>query len=123
MLMSTLIGTCFFFALANASLHANVKRRQIELRNSYDFVIAGGGTSGLTVADRLSEALPNSTPALTTRLLNDGLHSAQRRSLSLSMVNSNMQEVSSTHQTPFSEVPALHRDQGYLTSGRYPIQM
>jgi hypothetical protein len=37
-----------------------VKRQASQLRESYDFVIAGGGTCGLTVADRLTEAFPDS---------------------------------------------------------------
>ncbi|KAL2264559.1 hypothetical protein VTJ83DRAFT_7069 [Remersonia thermophila] len=37
----------------------HVKRQVAELRESYDFVIAGGGTAGLTVADRLSAAFPS----------------------------------------------------------------
>ncbi|KAK4129027.1 GMC oxidoreductase [Parathielavia appendiculata] len=37
----------------------NVKRQASELLDSYDFIIAGGGTSGLTVADRLTEAFPD----------------------------------------------------------------
>lgn len=35
--------------------HARVVGRDTALNSSYDFVIIGGGTSGLTVADRLTE--------------------------------------------------------------------
>lgn len=45
--------------VANGLPHATVKRQVTHLRDSYDFVIAGGGTCGLTVADRLTEAFPN----------------------------------------------------------------
>ena len=46
--------------LARASLSMALKHHASELLPSYDFVIAGGGTCGLTVANRLSEAFPNS---------------------------------------------------------------
>lgn len=45
-----------------------IKRRATELRESYDFIIAGAGTSGLTVADRLTEAFPDSLSNLTLDL-------------------------------------------------------
>lgn len=49
-------------ALASAASisSANLKRQVSQLRDKYDFVVVGGGTSGLTVADRLTEAFPAS---------------------------------------------------------------
>ncbi|EMR67908.1 putative alcohol oxidase protein [Eutypa lata UCREL1] len=47
--------------VAFGSRDFNVKRQITELRDSYDLIIAGGGTTGLTVADRLSAAFPNRT--------------------------------------------------------------
>ena len=41
--------------------HANIKRSTASLLPSYDYIIAGGGTSGLTVADRLTAAFPERT--------------------------------------------------------------
>lgn len=45
---------------AAAVPNASLKRQVSQLRPSYDFVVVGGGTSGLTVADRLTEALTSS---------------------------------------------------------------
>ncbi len=44
---------------------ANVKRQASQLLDSYDFVISGAGTCGLTVADRLTEAFPDSLSSFT----------------------------------------------------------
>lgn len=36
--------------------HATVKSRElVDATNTYDFIVAGGGISGLTLADRLTE--------------------------------------------------------------------
>ncbi|KAK4097968.1 GMC oxidoreductase [Parathielavia hyrcaniae] len=50
-------------ALATAASVPNskMKRQVSQLRSDYDFVIVGAGTSGLTVADRLSAAFPSKT--------------------------------------------------------------
>jgi choline dehydrogenase len=51
---------CFLASLASAMAQAGTRRQISQLRDSYDFIIAGAGTSGLTVADRLTEAFPDS---------------------------------------------------------------
>ncbi len=51
-------------ASAAALPSVTVKRQVSQLRDKYDFIIAGGGTSGLTVADRLSQAFPKSRLSL-----------------------------------------------------------
>lgn len=56
-------------AAVTATSHRVVSRQVSELRDNYDFVIAGGGTCGLTVADRLSEAFPDSMLAWPFRIL------------------------------------------------------
>jgi choline dehydrogenase-like flavoprotein len=38
---------------------AHIKRHVSQLADQYDYIIAGGGTSGLTVADRLTAAFPD----------------------------------------------------------------
>jgi hypothetical protein len=42
-------------ALAVSESSAQVLTSEAQLRSSYDYVIIGGGVSGLTVANRLSE--------------------------------------------------------------------
>ncbi|KAF2175443.1 GMC oxidoreductase [Zopfia rhizophila CBS 207.26] len=62
LLNALLVGS--LAALASALPHAAVKRQISQLRHSYDFIIAGGGTTGLTVADRLTEAFPEKSVLL-----------------------------------------------------------
>ena len=42
-------------AQSSFSEASNIKRHSTELDDEYDFIIVGGGTSGLVVANRLTE--------------------------------------------------------------------
>lgn len=57
--MLSLIASVFCSVVAVNGLpfgrNARVVGRDTELKPSYDFVVVGGGASGLTVADRLTE--------------------------------------------------------------------
>ncbi|KAK4147318.1 uncharacterized protein C8A04DRAFT_8974 [Dichotomopilus funicola] len=58
-----LCGVVFISLVAatSATSNSHAKRQVSQLRDRYDFLVVGGGTSGLTVADRLSEAFPSKT--------------------------------------------------------------
>jgi hypothetical protein len=49
-----------------AGQHAGLVERDVSLKQSYDFIVIGGGTSGLTVADRLTEDLNSVFPETDT---------------------------------------------------------
>lgn len=51
-LLLFLVESVSCYAFPNS--HARVLKRAAQLDDEYDFVIAGGGTAGLTVGDRLT---------------------------------------------------------------------
>lgn len=56
-MLALLLQSLLFLAVEGAHIprYAQIVGRGIPLNSSYDFIIIGGGTSGLTVADRLTE--------------------------------------------------------------------
>ena len=57
-MLASLVFFTVLVAVTYGSLllkHAQIIKHDTDLDFSYDFVIVGGGTSGLTVADRLTE--------------------------------------------------------------------
>ena len=64
MLLRSVLPLCFVI-LTQARTHLGrtaqvIEARQLSNETTYDFIIAGGGIAGLTVADRLTEN-PNGT--------------------------------------------------------------
>ncbi|CAO2649096.1 Nn.00g100450.m01.CDS01 [Neocucurbitaria sp. VM-36] len=57
----TLFAPFLLLTCVTCSSLATIKRTTSSLLPSYDYIIAGGGTSGLTVADRLTAAFPDRT--------------------------------------------------------------
>jgi hypothetical protein len=54
--LSILLALFLFIHTSSQKLiHATVKLSISDIADSYDYIVIGGGTSGLTVADRLTE--------------------------------------------------------------------
>jgi hypothetical protein len=107
--------------VAQTTSHATVKRQSTELLNNYDFIIAGGGTSGLTVADRLSEAYPESMTGIKLIKTTSAKQILQKQYLSSNMARLNMLGVSLTRPTSFLE-PAPRHGLEYLATSRCRIR-
>lgn len=53
--LSVLASLRLVSALPRSNPNTYVKRQTSSISSTYDYIIVGGGTSGLTVADRLTE--------------------------------------------------------------------
>lgn len=61
-----ILNICTAFPVSFRNI-ATIKRSAADIDSCYDYIIVGGGTSGLTVADRLTE--DGTSEQLTTALL------------------------------------------------------
>lgn len=65
-------------AWPTTSAYANIRSRADQIKSGYDYIIVGGGTSGLTVGDRLSEGgkcMSHPIPSLNSSILQSSLFS------------------------------------------------
>ncbi|KAH7371386.1 GMC oxidoreductase-like protein [Pyrenochaeta sp. MPI-SDFR-AT-0127] len=60
-MLHNIIHLSLLATLVNALPDVSAKLQASQLRENYDFIVAGGGTTGLTIADRLTEAFPKKT--------------------------------------------------------------
>jgi hypothetical protein len=56
---------------AQSIAHSTIFTRSDDIQSEYDYVIVGGGTAGLTVADRLTESGRCRSPIHLTTLTNN----------------------------------------------------
>lgn len=64
-MFNRLLAAALAVSLPCSASAAVIKRHGTDLDRTYDFVIAGGGTAGLTIADRVSAAFPNRESSLS----------------------------------------------------------
>lgn len=79
----TWISNCHGSPFSRHAPHAVVFNHTKQLRESYDYIIAGGGTSGLVVANRLTE-----NPKISVLVIERGYLSIAPSSFSMSRANS-----------------------------------
>jgi hypothetical protein len=76
------ISDCYGSPFSRHAPHAVVFNQTDQLRESYDYIIAGGGTSGLVVANRLTE-----NPRISVLVIERGYLSIALSSFSISLAN------------------------------------
>lgn len=60
----TTAATAMFVPSAESISHSHIYERGGDIKAEYDYIVVGGGTAGLTVADRLTESGKCMLPAL-----------------------------------------------------------